>query len=86
MTTLQQTDKLNWSQPRWKRPYKVVEVTSYCVKVWLTENRLSNRIHKTHCTAATDPTEQSLTEVQTDLRTTKTDSDTVNDSQNLSRS
>ena len=51
------------------------EATSHCVKVWLTENRLSNWIHKNHCTQAQDPTERTLTEVRTDLGTSPTDKD-----------
>lgn len=73
---LRKVNKLNWSPPQWKGPYKVTEATSHCVKVWLTEDRLSNWIHKTHCTLTLqNPTERTLTEVPTDLRTSPTDND-----------
>lgn len=77
---LRKVNKINWSGPRWLGPYKVAEATSHCVKVWLTDDRLSNWIHKTHCTITTDPTERTLDQVKTGLRDTRSESDSDFDS------
>uniref|UniRef100_A0A3Q3IDU7 Integrase catalytic domain-containing protein n=1 Tax=Monopterus albus TaxID=43700 RepID=A0A3Q3IDU7_MONAL len=65
----QKVHKLHWSEPRWKDPYKVAETTTHCVKLWLTENMLSNWIHKTHYSPAEDPAGWTVNEVRADLRT-----------------
>jgi len=52
--------KVNRSSPLWTGPYKVAEATSHCVKVWLTEDRLSNWIHKTVLMVMTLPKERWL--------------------------
>ena len=45
------------------------------MKIWSTDDRMSNWIHKTHCALTQDPNDITLTDVWSDFGTSLTDTD-----------